>query len=69
MGNMRNEYKILVREPEEKRPIGRSRRRWVDNIRLDHREIRWEGVDWMHLAQNRNQWRGVVKTVMKLGVP
>jgi len=47
---MRNAYKILVGKPEGKRPLGRPRRRWEDNIRMDLREIEWQGVDWMHLA-------------------
>jgi hypothetical protein len=50
-------------------PLGRPRRRWVDNIRMDLSEIGWEGVDWMHLAQGRDQWWAVVKMVMNLRVP
>jgi hypothetical protein len=46
-------YKILVGKPEGKRPLRIHKRRWEDNIRMDHREIRWKGVDWMHLAQDR----------------
>jgi hypothetical protein len=55
--------------PEEKRPLGRSRRRWVDNIKMDLREIGWDGVDWIDLAQNRDQWRALVNAVMRLPVP
>jgi hypothetical protein len=47
-------------KPEGKRPCGRTRRRWEDNIKMDYREIEWEGVGWMHLAQDRDQWRAVV---------
>jgi len=66
---MRNAYKILVGKPEGKRPLGRPRRRWEDNIRMDLREIGWEVVYWIHLAQDRDQGRVVVNTVMNLGVP
>jgi len=55
MGEMRNVYKILVGRPEGKRPLGRSGRRWEDNNRLDLRKIGWEVVDWIHLAQDREQ--------------
>jgi hypothetical protein len=61
-------YQILVGKPQEKRLLGRSRRRWKDNIRMDLREIPWEGVDWMLVAQDRVQWRFVVNMVMKLRV-
>jgi hypothetical protein len=54
---------------EGKRPLGRPRRRWEENIRMNLGEIGWEGVDWMHLAQDRDQWRAVVNTVMNLRVP
>jgi hypothetical protein len=53
MGAMRNAYRILVEKPEGKRPLGRPRRRWVDNIKIDLREIGWDGMDWIDLAQNR----------------
>jgi len=56
------------RIPERKRPFGRPRRRWEDNIRMDRREIGWEVVDWMHLALDREQWRALVNTVMNLCV-
>jgi hypothetical protein len=69
MGEMRKSYKILFGKPEGKRQIGRLRRRWEDNIRMDLKEIVWEGVDWMHLAQNRDQWRAVVNTVVNLRDP
>jgi hypothetical protein len=69
MGEIRNVYKILVRKFEGKRPLRRPTRRWEDNIIIDLRVIGWEVVDWIHLAQDRNQWRVVVKTVMNLRVP
>jgi hypothetical protein len=52
-----------------KRPLGRPRRRWEDNIRMDRREIGWGGMDWIDLAQDRDQWRALVNTVMNLRVP
>jgi hypothetical protein len=55
MGEKRNAYRILVRKPEEKRPLGRPRRKWVDNVKMDLREIGWDVVDWIDLAQNRYQ--------------
>jgi hypothetical protein len=55
MGEMRYAYNILVGKPEGKRPLGRHRCRWEDNIRMDIREKGWEGVDWMHMAQDRDQ--------------
>jgi hypothetical protein len=51
IGEKRNAYRILVGKPEEKRPLGRPRRRWVDNIKMDLREIGWDGVDWFDMAQ------------------
>jgi hypothetical protein len=69
MGEKSNVYRILVGKPEGKRPLGRPRRRWEDNIRMDLREIRWGGMDWIDLAQDRDQWRAVVNTVMNLRVP
>jgi hypothetical protein len=62
-------YNILVGKPEGKRPLGRPRRRWEDNIRNDLREIVWEGVDWMHLDQHRDQWWAVVKAIINFRVP
>jgi hypothetical protein len=69
MGETRNAYRILVGKPEGKRPIGRPRRRWVDDIKMDLGEIGWDGVDWIELAQDRDQWRALVNTVMNLRVP
>jgi hypothetical protein len=69
MGEMRNAYRILVGKPEGKRPLGRPRRRWVDNIKIDLGEIERDGRDWIELAQDRDQWRALVNTVMNLRVP
>jgi hypothetical protein len=68
-GKMRNAYKIFFGKTEGKRPFGRSRRRCEDNIRMDLKEMGWEGVDWIHLAQDRDQWLALVNTVMNLRVP
>jgi hypothetical protein len=65
----RNAYRILVGKPEGKRPLGRPRRKWEDNIKIDLREIGWGGMDWIELSQDRDQWRDLVNTVMKLYVP
>jgi hypothetical protein len=69
MGDKRNAYRILVGKPEGRRSLGRPRRRWVDNIEIDLREIGWDGVDWVNMAQDRDQWRALVNTVMNLRVP
>jgi hypothetical protein len=58
-----------VRNPEGKRPLGRPRYRWVDNIKMDLREIGWGGMDWIDLAQDSDRWRALVNTVMNLQVP
>jgi hypothetical protein len=54
---------------EGRRPLGRSRRRWVDNIRMDHVEVGWSDVDWIRLAQDRDRWRALVNSVSNLRVP
>jgi hypothetical protein len=69
MGEMRNAYMILVGKPEGKRTLGRRRRKWVDNMKMNLRGIRWNGMDSIELAQDRDQWRAVVNTVMNLLVP
>jgi hypothetical protein len=63
MGEKRNAYRVLVGMPEGERPLGKPRRRWVDNIKMDL------GMDWIDLAQNRDQWRALVNMVMNLQVP
>jgi hypothetical protein len=65
----RNAYRILMGKPEGKTPLGRPRRRWMNNIKIDLREIGWDGMDWIDLAQDRDQWRALVNTVMNLRVP
>jgi hypothetical protein len=69
MGEKRNAYRILVGMPEGKRPLGKLRRRWVDNIKMELGEIEWDGMVWIDLTQNRDQWRALVNTVMNLRVP
>jgi hypothetical protein len=69
MGEKMNSYRLLVGKPEEKRPLGRPRRRWVDNIKMDLGEVRWGDVDWIGLAKDRNRWRAVVNSVLNLRVP
>jgi hypothetical protein len=68
-GEKRNAYRLLVGKPEEKRPLGRPRRRWVDNIRMELGDVGWGHVDWIGLAQNRNRWRTLVNSVLNLRVP
>jgi hypothetical protein len=58
-----------VGKPERKRPLERPRRRWDDNVRMDLRKIGWGGMDWIDLADDRDQWRALVDTVIKLRVP
>jgi hypothetical protein len=69
MGEKRNAYRILVGKPEGKRPLGRPRRILVDNIKIDLREIEWYGVDWIYMAEDRDQWRAIVNTVLNLRGP
>jgi hypothetical protein len=68
MGGGGNVYRDLVGKPEGKRPLGRPRHRWEDVIKIDLREIGWVGVEWIHLAQDRDRWRAVVNAVMNLRV-
>jgi hypothetical protein len=68
-GEKRNAYRILVGKPEGKRLLGRSRRRWVDNIKMNSRELGWDGMDWIDLAKDRDKWRARVNTVMNLQFP
>jgi hypothetical protein len=69
MGERRGVYRALVGKPEGRRPLGRPRRRWEDNIKMNLREVGWGGVDWIDLAQDRDRWRDLVNTVMNLRVP
>jgi hypothetical protein len=68
MGDRRDVYRVLVGRPEGTRPLGRHRRRWEDNIKMDLREIGIDGANWIRLAQNRVQWRAFVNTVINLRV-
>jgi hypothetical protein len=69
MGEKRNTYSLLVGKPEGKRALGRPRRRWADNIRMDLGEVGWGGVDWIGLAQDRNKRRALVNLVLNTQVP
>ena len=62
-------YRVLVGKPERKRPWGRPRRRWEDNIKMDLQEVGYEGVDWIELAQDRDRWRRLVNMVINFQVP
>jgi hypothetical protein len=64
----RNAYTISMGKLEGNRPLGRPRRRWVNNIKMDLRKIRWRGMDWIDLAQDRDQWKALVNMVMDLRV-
>jgi hypothetical protein len=68
IGGGKNVYRVLMGKPKGKRPLGRSRRRWEDGIKMDLRETGWVGMEWIHLAQDRDRWRAVVNTVMNLRV-
>ena len=69
MGERRGLYRVLVGKPEEKRPLGRPRNRWEDNIKMDLQEVGCGVMDWIELAQDRDRWRTLVSTVMNLRVP
>jgi hypothetical protein len=64
-----NAYRILIGKPEGRRPLRRSKRRWVNNIKIDPREKGRDGIDWIDLAQDRDRWRALVNMVMNLPVP
>jgi hypothetical protein len=68
-GEKRNAYRILVGKAEGKSPLGRPRRRWMDNIKMNLREMGWDGRDWIALAQDRDRWRALVKAIINLRVP
>jgi hypothetical protein len=63
MGERRNAYRVLVGKPERNRPLGRTRCKWVDNIKMDRRDIGWDGMDWIDLAQDRDQWSALLSPV------
>ena len=69
MGERSGVYRVLVGKPEGKRPLGRPRRRWEDNIKMDLQEVGSDGLDWIDLAQDRDSWRALVSTVMNFRVP
>jgi hypothetical protein len=69
MGEKRNAYRLLVGKPEGRWPLGKSRRRLMDNIRMDLVEVGWVDVDWIGLAQDRARWRALVNSVLNLRVP
>jgi hypothetical protein len=69
MGEKRNAYRLLVGNPEGKRPLGKSKRRSVGNIKMDLGEVGWGNVDWIGLAQDKDNWRALVNAVMKHRVP
>jgi hypothetical protein len=69
MGEKRSAYKILVGRPEGRRPLGRPRRSWEDNIKMDLQEMGCGGMDWIELAQDRDRWRALVNAAMNLRVP
>jgi hypothetical protein len=68
-GEKRNVYRIFVGKPEGKRPLGRLRRRRADDIKMDLREIGWNNMDWIDLAQDRDSWKALVDTIMNVWVP
>jgi hypothetical protein len=69
MGEKRNAYRILVWQPEGKRPLAIPRCRWVDNIKITLSEIEWDGMDWADVAPDRDQWRALEKKLMNLRIP
>jgi hypothetical protein len=68
-GESRGVYRVLVGKPEGKRPLGRPRRKWEDNIKMNLQEVKYGGIDWVEQAQDRDRWQAFVNAVMKLRVP
>jgi hypothetical protein len=68
-GEKKNAYRLLVEKPQGRRPLGRPRHGWLNNIRMDLVEVRWGDVDWIGLAQDRDRWRALVNSVLNLRVP
>jgi hypothetical protein len=66
LGERRDAYRAVVGKPEGRRPLGRPRRRWEDNIKMDLREVGWGGMDWINVAQDMDRWRALVNAVMNL---
>jgi hypothetical protein len=69
IGEKRNAYRLLVGKQEGRRPLGRPRRRWLDNIKMDLVEVGWDDADWIGLAQDGDRWRALVNSVLNLVVP
>jgi hypothetical protein len=69
MREKRDAYRLLMGEPEGKRPLARPRRRWLDDIKMDLVEVGWSDVDWIGLAQDRGRWKALVNSVLNLRVP
>ena len=69
MGEWRDVFRVLVRKPEGKRPLGRPRRRWKDNIKMDLQTVGCRGTDWIEISQGRDRWRALVNAVMNRRVP
>ena len=69
IGERRGVYRVLVGKPEGKRPLGRPRRRWEDNIKMDLQEVECGAIDWIEVGQERDRWRALVNAVMNLRVP
>jgi hypothetical protein len=68
-GEKRNAYRVFVGKPKGKRPLGRLTHRWEDTIKMDLREVGWGGIDWVHLAQDRDHWRPLANRLMNLRFP
>jgi hypothetical protein len=69
VGDRRDAYRVFVGTPEGTKPLGRPRRRWEDNIKMDLQEVEWGGMDWIDLAQDRDRWQALLNAVMNLRDP